>query len=71
MNRDTLQQQLSEKIVERRLAKAKSAADSAERHGLDTYWGQFYLNEARQWELAAERAKAGDLTPYYLTAPKP
>ena len=63
MNRDTLQKQLSEKIVEQRLAKAKSAADSAELHGLDTYWGRVYLDESYQWHLAAEKAKAGDLTP--------
>lgn len=71
MNRDTLQKQLSEKIVAQRIAKARACGKSEAVHGHTTYWGRVYADEARQWEAAAERAKAGDLTPFYLTDPKP
>jgi len=71
MNRIILLKQLSEKIVAQRVAKARACGKSSAVHGLTTYWGRVYAEEARQWELAAERAKAGDLTPYTLKPPTP
>ena len=71
MNRIILLKQLSEKIVEQRVAKARAHGKSAAVHGLTTYWGRVYAEEAREWELATERAKAGDLTPYTLKPPTP
>jgi hypothetical protein len=71
MRREILQKQLSERIVEQRVAKARACGKSAAVHGLTTYWGRVYAEEARQWEAAAARARAGDLTPYTLKPPTP
>jgi len=71
MNRDILQKQLSEQIIAQRVAKARACGKLEAVHGSTTYWGRVYADEARQWEAAAERAKAGDLTPFTLKPPTP
>jgi hypothetical protein len=72
MNRDILQKQLSEKIVEQRMVKAARAFGKSEAvRDWASYWCRVHTDEARQWELAAERAKAGDLTPYVFLPPPP
>lgn len=54
---------LSEKVARQRDAKA-ALADRMARLTIGCAWAATYRQEAADWRAAAERARAGDLTPF-------